>query len=73
MGGDVRSPVRDLCACIQREGLAVDHDGGDFIDAGSPASDPLRLFAHEMAWLRAGHLEAFCVAHGSTFMRRRGT
>ena len=62
----------ELAGVIADEGLATEWDGEPFDPEHRTAGEPLRLYAHEVAWGRFERLEAWCVEHALPFARWSG-
>jgi len=73
IGGSVSAATyAELATIIADEGLATEWDGETFTPDQHVPGEPLRLFAHEVAWGRFEALEAFCVAERLPFARWSG-
>ena len=73
VGGPVTAAqYRELVALIQLEGLSIEWDGGPFEPDHRVDGEPLRLFAHEVAWGRVEQLEVWCVSNLVPFARWSG-
>lgn len=73
LGGTVpASTYAELADVIASEGLSTEWDGEPFEPGQRTEGEPLRLFAHEVAWGRFEELEAWCVEHRLPFARWSG-
>ena len=73
LGGDApASTYTELAEVIASEGLSTEWDGEPFTPDQRTEGEPLRLFAHEVAWGRFEELEAWCVEHRLPFARWTG-
>ena len=73
LGGTISpSAYTELADIIAAEGLSTEWDGEPFETEHRTEGEPLRLFAHEVAWGRFEELEAWCVEHGVPFSRWSG-
>lgn len=73
LGGTVpASTYAELADVIASEGLSTEWDGEPFEPHQRTTGEPLRLFAHEVAWGRFEELEAWCVEHRLPFARWSG-
>ena len=73
LGGTISITAFDeLAQLIEQEGLSTEWDGEPFQPGDVSPGDPLRLFAHEVAWGRFEALESWCVASGTPFTRWSG-
>lgn len=71
-GAITAAQYRELSALIQLEGLTIEWDGEPFEPEHRVKGEPLRLFAHEVAWGRVEQLESWCVANLVPFARWSG-
>lgn len=73
VGGAVTAAqYRELTALIRLEGLSIEWDGELFEPEHRVDGEPLRLFAHEVAWGRVEQLETWCVTNLIPFARWSG-
>lgn len=73
IGGTLRATLyAELADVIAGEGLSTEWDGPSFEPGDRSDGEPLRLFAHEVAWGRFEDLEAWCVADRLPFARWSG-
>ena len=73
IGGTVTPAVyAELADTIAAEGLSTEWDGEPFEADQRTKGEPLRLFAHEVAWGRFEELEAWCVERRIPFARSSG-
>lgn len=73
VGGPVpASAYAELADAIASEGLSTEWAGEPFTSDQHTEGEPLRLFAHEVAWGRFEELEAWCVEHRLPFARWSG-
>ena len=73
IGGDLAASDRDrFVTAVADEGLSIEWDGPCFDAAQLPDGEPLRLFAHEVAWGRLDGLEALCLDLALPFVRWSG-
>ena len=73
LGGAITAAqYRELAALIQLEGLSIEWDGAPFEPHDRTEGEPLRLFAHEVAWGRVEQLETWCVDNCVPFARWSG-
>lgn len=73
IGGTVTPAVyTELADIIAAEGLSTEWDGEPFAPDQCTEGEPLRLFAHEVAWGRFEELEAWYVEHCTPFARWSG-
>lgn len=73
IGGDLPSSERDkFVETIMWERLCTEWDGPEFDTSQLPSGEPLRLYAHEVAWGRLDDLEAFCINQALPFVRWSG-
>ena len=74
IGGTVTPAVYvELADVIAAEDLSTEWGGERFEPHQRTKGEPLRLFAHEVAWGRFEELEAWCVEHRAPFARWSGT
>ena len=71
-GGITAAQLAELTKLIHDEGLSTEWDGEPFDPAQLTASEPLRLYAHEVAWGMFEELEAWCREHRVPYMRWSG-
>ena len=70
LGGSVYPPdYAELADIITAEGLSTEWNGEPFAPDQRTQDEPLRLFAHEVAWGQFEELEAWRVEHGVPFPR----
>ena len=73
LGGTIApSAYAELADVITAENLSTEWDGDPFTPDQRIEGEPLRLFAHEVAWGRFEQLEAWCVEHRMPFARWSG-
>lgn len=73
LGGTIaQTTYAELADIIAAEGLSTEWDGEPFAPDQRNEGEPLRLFAHEVAWGRFEELEAWCVEHRLPFARWSG-
>ncbi len=73
IGGTISIAAFDeLAQLIEQEGLSTEWDGEPFQPGDISPGEPLRLFAHEVAWGRFEALESWCVASAMPFTRWSG-
>ncbi len=73
VGGTVTpAAYAELADVIASEDLSTEWDGEPFEPHQRTEGEPLRLFAHEVAWGRFEELEAWCFEHGIPFARWSG-
>ena len=73
IGGELpAAQYRALTALIQLEGLSIEWHGATFEPGDRAEGEPLRLFAHEVAWGRVEPVEEWCIANNVPFARWSG-
>lgn len=73
VGGMISAPdYAELSEIIANEGLSIEWDGEAFEPEHRTVGEPLRLYAHEIAWGRFQTLEAWCVEKKLPFVRWSG-
>lgn len=73
LGGSLTATdYAELCEVIACERLSVEWDGEPFEPKHRAVGEPLRLYAHEVAWGRFETLEAWCVEKKLPFARWSG-
>lgn len=73
LGGAItQAAYTQLAEIIAQEGLSIEWDGQVFEPGDRTQGEPLRLYAHEVAWGRFEALEAWCIAHSIPFARWSG-
>ena len=73
VGGTVTpAACSELAEVIASEDLSTEWDGDPFKPDQRTEGEPLRLFAHEVAWGRFEELEAWCFEHRIPFARWSG-
>ena len=73
LGGTISVAAFDeIAQLIEQEGLSTEWDGEPFQPGDVSPGEPLRLFAHEVAWGRFEALESWCVASAMPFTRWSG-
>ena len=73
IGGLLTSPqYAELAEIIADEGLSIEWDGERFEPAHRTIGEPLRLYAHEVAWGRFETLEEWCAENRLAFARWSG-
>ncbi len=73
LGGAITADqYQELTALIRLEGLSIEWDGAPFEPHDHTEGEPLRLFAHEVAWGRVEQIETWCVDNRVPFARWSG-
>ncbi len=73
LGGIVTAAqLHELTQLIGDEGLSTEWDGEPFEPSQLTPSEPLQLYAHEVAWGMFEELEAWCREHRVPYIRRSG-
>lgn len=73
IGGSLSaSAYAELVALISDEGLSTEWDGEAFELHHRTVGQPLRLYAHEVAWGRFEALESWCIQYDVPFVRWSG-
>lgn len=73
IGGDLTvDDFAELTQILADEGLSTEWDGEPFEPEHRTLGEPLRLYAHEVAWGRFETLEPWCYEHGIAFARWAG-
>lgn len=67
-----RSLLAAFTRTIDDEDARLDWGGEPFAAAAIPATGPLELMAHEVAWGNYSRLEEFCHEHGLGYVRWSG-
>ena len=67
-----RSLLDEFTRAINDEDARLDWEGEPFTANAIPASEPLELMAHEVAWGNFTRLEAFCQQNGLSYVRWSG-
>lgn len=70
LGGTISaSEYAELADIIASEGLSTEWDGGRFDPTHRSIGEPLRLYAHDVAWGCLSLLETWCIDHKLPFSR----
>lgn len=73
LGGAITDDqYQEVTALIQLEGLSIEWGGAPFEPSHRTRGEPLKLFAHEVAWGRVEPVEDWCVANRVPFARWSG-
>lgn len=73
LGGSITADqYEEVTALIKLEGLSTEWCGSPFEPDHRTLGEPLRLFAHEVAWGRVEPVENWCVANRVPFARWSG-
>lgn len=67
-----RSLLAAFTRTIDDEDARLDWEGEPFAAAAIPATGPLEVMAHEVAWGNFSGLEEFCHEHGLAYVRWSG-
>src|SRR3546814_1181133 len=71
IGGNISAAVfAELLHIIAFEGLSPEWGGEPFDAESRVVGQPLAMFDESCAWGKIDNLEAFCVEHGLSFVRR---
>ena len=71
-GGITAAQLTALTQLIQDEGLSTEWDGEPFDPSQLTPGEPLRLYAHEVAWGTFNELEAWAQEHHVPYVRWSG-